>query len=284
MTSSPASAESREPSPFTVDRLRVFVHPDRRAMGAVAAGRAAAALREAIARQGHARIVMASAPSQDELVAGLAAAPGIDWSRVTIFHMDEYVGLAASHPASFRDYQRRHLLSAVRPAAFHGIRGEDPDPASECARYAALFGAAPIDLVCLGVGENGHIAFNDPGLADFDDPQTVRIVELDDACRRQQVNDGCFEALEAVPRRAITLTCPALMSGRVLVCVVPGPRKAIAVRHMLGDPISVACPATVLRRHAHATLDLDHAAASSLPQHPGSAATAVPAPSPRRNP
>jgi glucosamine-6-phosphate deaminase len=284
MTMSPATADPRQPSSFTVDRLRVFVHPDRRTMGTAAAARAAAVLREAIAQQGSARIVVASAPSQDELVAGLASAPGIDWSRVTIFHMDEYVGLAASHPASFRHYQRRRLLAAVRPAAFHGIRGEDPDPAAECTRYAALLGAAPIDLVCLGVGENGHIAFNDPGVADFDDPQRVKVVELDDACRRQQVNDGCFGTLDAVPRRAITLTCPALMSGRVLVCVVPGPRKANAIREMLGTPIGPACPASVLRRHAHATLDLDLAAASALPQRPGPAAADVPAPSPRRNP
>lgn len=284
MTTPALPAHTREPSPFTVDRLRVFVHADRRAMGAAAAARAAVALRQAIARLGSARIVVASAPSQDELVAGLAAAPGIDWSRVTIFHMDEYVGLAASHPASFRHYQLRHLLAAVRPAAFHGIRGEDPDPAAECARYAGVLGAAPIDLVCLGVGENGHIAFNDPGVADFDDPQKVKLVELDDACRRQQVNDGCFGTLDAVPRLAITLTCPALMSGRVLVCVVPGPRKANAIREMLGTPIGPACPASVLRRHAHATLDLDLAAASALPQRSGHAAADVPAPSPRRNP
>jgi len=284
MTTPPVPAHTREPSSFTIDRLRVFVHADRRAMGTAAAARAAAVLRAAIAQQGSARIVVASAPSQDELVAGLASAPGIDWSRVTIFHMDEYVGLAASHPASFRHYQRRHLLAAVHPAAFHGIRGEDPDPAAECARYAALLGAAPIDLVCLGVGENGHIAFNDPGVADFDDPQRVKVVELDDACRRQQVNDGCFGTLDAVPRRAITLTCPALMSGRVLVCVVPGPRKANAIREMLGTPIGPACPASVLRRHEHATLDLDLGAASALPPRPGPAAADVPAPSPRRNP
>ena len=283
MTTSSTSAP-REPASFTVDRLQVFVHADRRAMGAAAAARAAAVLRDAIAQQGHARVVVASAPSQDELVAGLVAAPGIDWARVTVFHMDEYVGLPEDHPASFRRYQRRHLLSAVRPAAFHGLRGEAPDPAAECARYAALLGAAPIDLVCLGVGENGHIAFNDPGVADFDDPQAVKIVELDDACRRQQVNDGCFDVLAAVPLRAITLTCPALMSGRVQVCVVPGPRKADAIHAMLDGPIDAACPATVLRRHARATLDLDLAAAGRLPRFTEPAAAGAPAPLSRRNP
>jgi glucosamine-6-phosphate deaminase len=245
-----------------VDRLHVVIHPDRNAMGKAAADEAAQVLREAIERRGQARIVVASAPSQDELIAGLAAAPGIDWSQVTIFHMDEYVGLPASHTASFRRYQQQHLLSQVRPAAFHGIRGEAPDLPAECARYAALLAAAPIDLVCLGIGENGHIAFNDPAVADFDDPQAVKVVELDAACRQQQVNDGCFASLDAVPRQAITLTCPTLLSGRVLVCVVPGSRKAVAVGNTLRAPIGTACPATILRRHPSATLYLDRESAS----------------------
>lgn len=254
---------------FAVDRLHVVVHPDRNAMGRTAAEHAARMLRQAIRRQGEARIIVASAPSQDELIAGLAAAPGIDWSRVTVFHMDEYVGLPASDPASFRSYQQQHLLARVRPAAFHGIRGEAAEAAAECARYAALLAAAPIDLVCMGIGENGHIAFNDPPVADFDDPQVVKVVELDDDCRRQQVNDGCFADLDAVPRRAITLTCPALMSGRVLVCVVPGSRKAAAVSNALRAPVSTACPASILRRHHDATLYLDHASASTLGQSLG---------------
>jgi glucosamine-6-phosphate deaminase len=156
----------------------------------------------------------------------------------------------------------------VQPAAFHGIRGEASQSAAECARYAALLAEAPIDLVCMGIGENGHIAFNDPPVADFDDPQAVKVVELDQACRKQQVNDGCFPSVDGVPRQAITLTCPALMSGRVLVCVVPGPRKAEAVSNTLRAPISTACPATILRRHANATLYLDSASASLLPNRP----------------
>ena len=251
---------------FAVDRLQVFIHPDRNAMGRAASEQAAQVLRAAIQAQGRARIIVASAPSQDELIAGLAVAPDIDWSRVTVFHMDEYVGLAASHSASFRHYQQQHLLAKVRPAAFHGIRGEAPDPAAECRRYAALLAAAPIDLVCLGIGENGHIAFNDPAVADFDDPQAVKIVELDAACRQQQVNDGCFADIGAVPRQAITLTCPALLSGRVLVGVVPGARKAAAVDSALCGAVGTACPATILRRHASATLHLDDAAAGLLPQ------------------
>jgi glucosamine-6-phosphate deaminase len=247
------------------DALNVEIHPDRAAMGAAAATRAAALLRETLARQKQARIIVASAPSQDELISGLAGAPDLDWSRITIFHMDEYVGLPAGHPATFRAYQERHLLALIKPAAFHGIRGESLDSAAEAARYAALLAEAPIDLVCLGIGENGHIAFNDPPVADFEDAEAVKWVTLDESCRQQQVNDGCFPGLEAVPAGALTLTCPTLMSGRSLVCVVPGPRKAAAVRSTLLDPITTACPATLLRRHPNAVLYLDPGSSTELP-------------------
>ena len=249
---------------YKVDRLSVNVFSDRAGMGKAAAEQAAAILRAAIARQGRARIIVASAPSQNELIAGLATAPGIDWSRVTVFHMDEYVGISASHPASFRNYQQQHLLKLVRPAAFAGIHGEMPDPEAECARYAALLAESPVDLVCMGVGENGHIAFNDPPVADFADPKRVKVVELDDVCRQQQVNDGCFPDFNSVPRQAITLTCPTLMSGRALVCVVPGPRKAAAVAAMLDGKITTACPAGILRQHPAATLFLDVDSASKI--------------------
>jgi glucosamine-6-phosphate deaminase len=249
---------------FPIDRLQVHVFPDRAAMGAAAAQRAAEILRLALRQHGAARIIVASAPSQDELIAGLAAAPGIAWSRVTIFHMDEYVGLPATHPASFRLYQQTHLLSRVTPAAFQGIRGESADPEAECARYSAWLTMEPIDLVCLGIGENGHIAFNDPPVADFADPRVAKVVTLDEVCRQQQVNDGCFPNLAAVPRRAITLTCPALMSGRALVCVVPGPRKAAAVAAALGGEIASACPASILRRHPAAELFVDAPAAANI--------------------
>ena len=248
---------------FKVDQLQVKVFRDRASMGAAAAAAAANILRAAIQKQGAARIIVASAPSQNELVAGLAAAPEIDWRRVTIFHMDEYVGLPATHPASFRNYQQRLLLSQVTPAVFHGIRGEAPNPEAECARYAALLAEAPIDLVCMGIGENGHIAFNDPPVADFADPLKVKIVKLDEICRQQQVNDGCFPNLDSVPRQAITLTCPTLVSGRTLVCVVPGPRKAAAVAATLRGTISPACPASILRSHPAATLFVDEAAAAA---------------------
>jgi glucosamine-6-phosphate deaminase len=245
------------PIHLTIDKLHVLVHADRAAMGAAAAEQAASALREALMTKRQARIIVASAPSQNELLAGLTAATGIDWSRVTVFHMDEYVGLPAAHAATFRAYQREHLLCKVTPAAFHGIRGESADPQAECERYAGLLAEAPVDLVCMGIGENGHIAFNDPPVADFNDPKLVKVVELDEACRQQQVNDGCFPDFDSVPKQAITLTCPALMSAACAVCVVPGPRKAQAVRNTLYSEASTQIPATILRSHPGATLYLD---------------------------
>jgi len=187
----------------------------------------------------------------------LTSAPAVDWSRVTLFHMDEYVGIDAQNPASFRRYQAEHVLSRIQPAAFHGIQGEAPDAEAECARYSGLLSEAPIDVVCLGIGENGHLAFNDPPVADFDDQFLVKIVELDEICRQQQVHDGSFPRIDAVPRRAITLTLPALSKGRALFCAVPGPRKARAVCDTLREPVATACPASILRKHENATLYLD---------------------------
>jgi glucosamine-6-phosphate deaminase len=242
---------------FTVDRLRVQVFPDRLQAGTFAAAAAAQSLRAAISRRGAARIIVASAPSQNELLAGLGAAAEIDWSRVTIFHLDEYVGLPEDHSASFRNYQRRTSLARVTPSVFHGIRGESPDSDAECARYSSLLAEAPIDLACMGIGENGHIAFNDPGVANFEDPAWVKIVKLDQICRQQQVNEGCFPNINAVPTTAITLTCPAIMSAQTIICVVPGARKAAAVAATLNGPVAAACPASVLRTHPSTTLFLD---------------------------
>jgi glucosamine-6-phosphate deaminase len=249
--------------PSSYDNLQVFVAEDRARLGKLAAERAAARLRAAVAARGAARVILASAPSQNELLEALITS-GVDWSRVSIFHMDEYVGLSADHPATFRAYQREHVLTRVKPAAFHGIQGEAADSAAECARYAALLREAPIDLVCLGIGENGHLAFNDPPVADFGDPAWVKPVELDQLCRQQQVNDGCFPTLDAVPRTALTLTIPALLSARAIVGAVPGPRKAHAVREALRGPISPACPASILRKHSNAALYLDRESAALL--------------------
>lgn len=248
---------------FVVDRLAVEVHPDRSSMGRAAAQACHRALNEVIAQRGRARVVFACAPSQDEFYAALVELP-LDWSQVEAFHMDEYVGLAADHPQSFRTYLRKHLLDRVAVGEFHPIPGEQTDLARACAEYGAQVAAEPIDLICLGIGENGHIAFNDPPVADFDDPAIVKPVELDVACRLQQVNDGCFSSFEKVPRHALTLTIPVFRRARRLSICVPGPRKAGAVKATLRGKVGTACPATILREHPAATLYVDLASASAL--------------------
>jgi len=248
-----------------VDRLRVRVYADRAAMGAAAGTAVAAALRARLARQPSVRMIFAAAPSQAEMLATLSQATGIDWTRVIAFHMDEYLDLAADAPQRFGRFLREQLFARVTPGEIHylaarPIAGDDDQVAeAECDRYAALVRSAPIDIVCLGIGENGHLAFNDPPVANFADPATVKPVELDDACRRQQVNDGCFATVEAVPRRALTLTIPALMAGAQLFCVVPGPPKRTAIHQTLTGPIATGCPASILRQHPDSTLytDLD---------------------------
>ncbi len=247
--------------PVLFGGLRVQIHPDRATAGAAAAREAAEGINGAIAARGSARIALACAPSQIEMLAALIRAP-VDWSRVTVFHLDEYVGFDAAHPASFRNYLHTHFLTRVGVARFHGFCGEAPDIAAECRRYAALLAEAPLDLVCLGIGENGHLAFNDPPVADFTGPEKVKMVELDEACRRQQVSDGCFGALEEVPRHALTLTIPMLLSAKRLVVTVLGSSKAAAVSDALRGPIATTCPASALRNHV-ATLHLDPAAASA---------------------
>lgn len=241
---------------FEVERLAVRVYPDRQAMGK-AAGEAAG---ERIVRlqqsQDEVRIVFAAAPSQLECLKTLTQIDGIDWSRVTAFHMDEYIGLPPEAPQRFSHFLKEHLFDVVRPGQVHLIDGSR-SPEAECARYAGLLAEAPIDIVCLGIGENGHIAFNDPPVADFEDKALMKPVELEEACRLQQVNDGCFPELAAVPTHALTLTIPALLSARHLFCTVPGLTKREAVRRTLSGPVSTACPASILRTHADCTLYLD---------------------------
>jgi len=246
----------------TIGQLQVIRHPDRQSLGAAAGEEIVGILRERLAAQPLVRVVFAAAPSQNETLERLCAAEGIDWSRVVAFHMDEYVGLAADAPQRFSRYLREHLFDRVRPGRVELIGAEQPlaslaDAEAECVRYGRLLGAAPIDLVCFGIGENGHIAFNDPPVADFDDPLAVKPVELDLACRQQQVNDGCFATLADVPTHAVTLTIPSLTGAARMVCAVPGPTKRQAVEGVLAGVVSTACPATVLSRHAGCTLHVD---------------------------
>ncbi|WP_349631471.1 glucosamine-6-phosphate deaminase [Bradyrhizobium sp. BR 10289] len=228
----------------------------RDAMGRAAAADVAAALRDRLARQGNVRMIFAAAPSQAEMLDALARERDIDWRRVTAFHMDEYLGLAADAPQRFGAWLTRHLFSRIAFGAVH-IIGQEPDPDRETARYAALLNEAPIDIVCLGIGVNGHLAFNDPPVADLHDPKPVKIVELDAVCRQQQVDDGCFPSFSDVPTHAITLTIPRLLDAGQLFCVVPGASKRAAVEQSLYGPIGTACPASALRTHPRCALYLD---------------------------
>lgn len=234
--------------------VRLF--DDRATLGQVAAADIADALRARLSRQETVRMVFAAAPSQAETLAALAAEPDIDWSRITAFHMDEYIGLAADDPAGFGNWLRKALFERVTFGAVHYIE-PGSDPIRSAADYAVELLRAPIDVIVLGIGVNGHIAFNDPPVADIDDPLDVKVVELDDECRQQQVDDDCFPNFDAVPTHAITLTVPRLLAADQLFCVVPGAAKRDAVRRALTDPIGVACPATALRSHPRCTLYLD---------------------------
>jgi glucosamine-6-phosphate deaminase len=239
-----------------VERLRVCSHAARAAMSRAAAGDVAAEIRARLAVAAGVRMIFAAAPSQTEMIEALIAEPGIDWRRVAAFHMDEYIGLAADAPQRFALWLRQRLFGRVPFAAVHPIVPE-PEPRAAAERYAALLGAAPIDIVCLGIGVNGHVAFNDPPVADFADPHDVKIVELDDVCRQQQVDDDCFANFAAVPERAVTLTVPRLLRADRLFCVVPGRLKRATVEKTLHGPVTTDCPASILRQHADCTLYLD---------------------------
>ena len=247
-----------------VDQLTVRIYDTRQAMGVAAAQDVASHMRQLLKEQPHVRMIFAAAPSQNEFLASLGAAKGLDWGRVEAFHMDDYVGLPEGSPQRFSTFLRDHLFDQVQPGRVEYIRSEATDVAGECERYEALLRERPIDIVCAGIGENGHLAFNDPPVADFEDKRWVKQVTLDQVCRLQQVHDGAFPTIEAVPRVALTLTIPALMAGQRIYCLVPGPTKTAAVRCTLRDVISTACPATVMRRHPQAILYLDMASAAEL--------------------
>lgn len=236
--------------------LSVRAFAGREEMGRAAAADIASEMRARLAAQKAVRMIFAAAPSQAEMLAALIKEPGIDWGRVTAFHMDEYIGLAPQAGERFAAWLDRHLFARLPFGQVHRIVPE-PDPVACCRAYAALLAEAPIDIVCLGIGVNGHLAFNDPPVADLDDPLDVKVVELDRICRQQQVDDGCFPALAAVPTHAVTLTIPRLLRAGALFCVVPGAAKREAVRRALRDPIGAACPATALRTHERVTLYVD---------------------------
>lgn len=247
----------REPLERRVDDLRVRVHRDTGALAHMAAEEAAACLRDAVRARGVAHAMFATGNSQVQFVDALVRSPAdVPWPDVVVFHMDEYVGVGPAHPAGFQRWIRERIADRAHPGRVHYLDGQ-ADPGEECRRYAELLRSHPLDLCCLGIGENGHLAFNDPPVADFDDPVDVKMVALDMDCRLQQVHEGHFPAVDAVPTHAVTVTIPALLRAGVVLAIVPEARKAEPVRAALTGPVSTACPASVLRRQANVTLHLD---------------------------
>ena len=247
-----------------IGSLKIEIHPDGRSAGHAAAHAATKAIKEQASAARAISVIFATGASQLETLRALTELAGLPWERVSGFHMDEYIGTGADHQASFRRYLRENLTNKVRMMDFSEIDGTSPDPEETCRVYAEKLLAADPQLCLLGIGENGHLAFNDPGEADFNDPLDVKVVRLDRVCRQQQAAEGWFERLQDVPELAITLTVPRLFRVPKLIATVPGTRKAVIVRRTLEEPISPQCPATILRTHPDATLYLDREAAAEL--------------------
>ena len=241
--------------------IRVF--QDKRSLGRAAADQASTAIRKAIAEHGSCRIVVATAASQREFLESLTADPGIDWSRVEAFHLDEYVGLPLSHPGSFRKMMMEQLISKTNIKKYHLLAGDSPDPGIVARRVGSELAAAPIDIAFLGIGENGHIAFNDPP-ADFETEEPYIVVNLDEACRRQQVGEAWFTDISQVPRQALSMSVKQILKAKEILAVVPDQRKAEAIKTCLEGEISPLVPASILRTHPNATLYLDTHSASLL--------------------
>lgn len=249
---------------LVVDGLVVSIDTNRTLMGRSAALGVAKQIKMLLGKQERINMAFAAAPSQNEFLAELCSMADLDWSRVNAFHLDEYVGLADDAPQRFGNFLKRSVFDKVSFANVHYLNGNAQDLDAECSRYASLLREHPVDIACIGIGENGHIAFNDPHVADFNDPHAVKVVSLDERCRLQQVHDGCFPELNAVPTHALTLTIPAIVAAKWVYCMVPGASKQEAVKATLEGPVSTKCPASVLRRHPRATLFLDSESAGLL--------------------
>ena len=243
-------------------KFQVKVYKDRQDMGKYAAIETAQTIKEMLKKQDELNMVFAAAPSQNEFFANLIQ-QDIEWNRINAFHMDEYIGLPKGHPARFSEFLCDHIFNKVGFKNIFIIDG-DNDPEKEIMRYSSLIKSHKIHITCMGIGENGHIAFNDPHAARFDDDKLVKIVDLDEKCRMQQVHDGCFKTLDMVPKYALTLTIPALMSAQKIFCIVPGDTKAAAVKNTVLGSVTERCPASILRRHTDASLYLDKDSAKYL--------------------
>lgn len=239
-----------------VEQLKVVIAASRKEMGELAAEAVSEKINHLLQTNETINMIFAAAPSQNEFLAALVTKQ-VDWSRVNAFHMDEYVGLAADAPQGFGNFLRERLFDRVPFHEVHYLNGNVPDLVGECKKYEVLLATHPCDIVCLGIGENTHLAFNDPHVADFEDTALVKVVNLDEQCRNQQVNDGCFNEVNEVPTHALTLTIPALFRSKYAYCMVPGEKKAQAVYDTLYEDISKKFPSTILKKHPNAVLYLD---------------------------
>lgn len=245
-------------------KLAVKIFETRAEMGEAAGSAAAEKIKELIAKKGEVNMIFAAAPSQNETLATLVAAEGIDWSKVNAFHMDEYIGLDKDAPQGFGNFLKDRIFAKLPFKSVNYIYAENESAEETCARYTKLIKENPIDIVCLGIGENGHIAFNDPWVADFNDPEVIKKVALDEVCRQQQVNDGCFAKLDDVPKYALTLTVPTLFNADYLFCTVPAPTKADAVYKTVNNEINEDLPATIMRNHDNAIMYCDKDSGAQL--------------------
>ncbi len=267
MSTATTKRKTAAPAPiktFQADDLPVRVYASQADLSSDVARITQAYLKKVLAAQGKAAVILATGNSQIKFLEELIHLGGVNWSKITLFHMDEYLGISGDHKASFRRYMRERVASRVKPRAFHYLEGDALLPMDECARYTKLLRAQAIDLCCLGVGENGHLAFNDPPVANFKDKHAVTIAKLDEKCRMQQVGEGHFVNLDAVPQYALTLTIPTLCSAKKMLCIAPEKRKALAVKAALHGPVSTDCPASILRRQPHATMFIDTDSSSLL--------------------
>lgn len=249
---------------FNKGMLGVKIFTNREKMGKEAAINVSSAIQKLLKEKDEINMIFAAAPSQSDFMKELIADKAIRWEQINAFHMDEYIGLEKDAPQGFGNFLKRHLFDELPFKSVHLVNGQAKDPEAECQRYSELLIKHPVDIVCLGIGENGHIAFNDPPVADFNDPKLVKVVELDIPCRQQQVNENLFEKIELVPTHAITITIPALLRAHQMFCMVPASNKAKAVYDTLNGEINESCPASILRTKEGAILYLDRDSASLL--------------------
>jgi glucosamine-6-phosphate deaminase len=246
-----------------VDKIEIKLHTSEQEAGEAAALFVERKIKDAIESKGFANVILATGTSQFAFIEALKK-KSIAWEKIRVFHLDEYKNLSDAHPASFRKYLKERILNIVKPAHVHLIDGDAEDLEGMISNYEELLKENPVDIACIGIGENGHIAFNDPPVADFNDPKLVKVVELDEACRKQQFGEGWFPTLDDVPKHAVTLTIPAIMQCKAISCMVPGERKARAVADAIHGPISTSCPASILRQHPQTQIFIDEGASSLL--------------------